>query len=57
MPETLIGQDATTAIVLEKIELAARRAVAIRYPDGVIQNSLMREFADQVQRILGDMRK
>jgi hypothetical protein len=59
MPETLIGNDAIVAIVLEKVELAARRAVSARYPNGIPErkDSLMQEFSEQLTHILKDMRR
>jgi hypothetical protein len=40
--------------IMERIELAARRAVAKTYPDGQPTHSLMAEFASQIAEIIAD---
>ena len=55
MSETLSGNDAIVAMVLEKVELAARRAVADKYSNITPADSLLQAFAEQLHRIVKDM--
>lgn len=41
--------------ILEKIELAARRAVADKYPNGAPTSSLLQAFADQLCKAIKEM--
>lgn len=54
---TLYGEDATVSRVLDKIELAARRAVGKMYPDGTPAYSLMQTFAEELLKIKRDVGK
>lgn len=57
MPETLYGTDAVVYQILEKMELAIRRAVAIRYPQGVTEDkSAILCVANELQKMLKEMR-
>ena len=56
MPEgKLYGQDVTIVHVLEKVELCARRAVGIKYAGNILVQSLMEEFANQIQKMIKEM--
>lgn len=52
----LYGADVTVVRVLEKVELAARRAVGVKYAGNTIIQSLMEEFANQIQKMIKEMR-
>lgn len=47
----LYGEDVTTCRVLDKIELAARRAAEYAHGDTISPQSLMQIFADELIKI------
>lgn len=53
MSRDLIGSEVAVATALEKIELAARRAAEDCYS----LNTYMERFANEIQRILKEMRE